>query len=637
MHAIKQKTQQPIASVAKRKRDISFSVIMPTYNQCAFIRRAIQSLLSQSYKQWELIIVNDGSTDETENYISDYINDSRISYIKNDANTGLGHAINQGLDLAKYDYIAYLPSDDFYYKEHLSTICRKFEESVDTCLVYTGLGYDISDTLGAKTDIETMRVKSQSCLQLVQTAHRKSSKRWLERTEYITEDLFQMYWSKLLDEGNFVMTNEITCFWTPYRFQRHCMVSERYGGGLNILRSYYGVKKPIRMRVSKNKYIDENEIHRQFSHVIPVKPSHLKILLVGELAYHPERIYALEQAGHKLYGLWVENPDYSFSEVGPLPFGHIEDIPNCGWEERIRQINPDVIYGLLNAGAVQRVYQVVKAFPDIPYVWHFKEGPFQCLRRQTWNSMMYLFRHASGIIYINDTIQKWYEQFLPPSSVPIMIMDGDLPKSEYFTHNFSKKLSDVDGEIHTLVAGRMIGVTPEGFQTLVDNKIHIHLYNENYYELNTLGNNRYMKISKDYFHVHKHVAPNKWVEEFSKYDAGWLHCVASTNNGQLIQATWDDLNVPARLSTYAAAGLPVIILENRGHLVAVKKMTTSLGVAITYENYPELAEKLRREVIVRNHSQRMMDIRLQFSFDNNVPKLIQLFKDAIKYKHESEQ
>ena len=97
------------------------------------------------------------------------------------------------------------------------------------------------------------------------------------------------------------------------------------------------------------------------------------------------------------------------------------------------------------------------------------------------------------------------------------------------------------------------------------------------------------------------------------------------------------MNVPARLSTYAAAGLPVIILENRGHLVAVKKMTTSLGVAITYENYPELAEKLRREVIVRNHSQRMMDIRLQFSFDNNVPKLIQLFKDAIKYKHESEQ
>ena len=96
---------------------IQFSVLMPTYNQCAFIRRAILSLMKQTYEEWELIIINDGCTDETEEYIADYLQDARVTYIKNEENTGLGHALNQGLDAAKYDYIAYLPSDDYYFDE----------------------------------------------------------------------------------------------------------------------------------------------------------------------------------------------------------------------------------------------------------------------------------------------------------------------------------------------------------------------------------------------------------------------------------------------------------------------------------------------------------------------------------------
>ena len=95
-----------------------FSVIMPTYNQSSFIRRAVLSLQKQSYKKWELIIINDGCTDATEEYLSDLLNDTKISYIKNDKNQGLGYALNQGLNRAKYDYIAYLPSDDFLYRNH---------------------------------------------------------------------------------------------------------------------------------------------------------------------------------------------------------------------------------------------------------------------------------------------------------------------------------------------------------------------------------------------------------------------------------------------------------------------------------------------------------------------------------------
>lgn len=72
---------------------------MPTFNQCAFIRRAILSLMRQTYANWELIIINDGCTDETEEYISDYLDDPRVTYIKNDENMGLGHALNQALIL----------------------------------------------------------------------------------------------------------------------------------------------------------------------------------------------------------------------------------------------------------------------------------------------------------------------------------------------------------------------------------------------------------------------------------------------------------------------------------------------------------------------------------------------------------
>ena len=52
-----------------------FSVIMPTYNQASFIRRAILSLYKQTYSNWELIIINDGCTDETEIFISDFLED----------------------------------------------------------------------------------------------------------------------------------------------------------------------------------------------------------------------------------------------------------------------------------------------------------------------------------------------------------------------------------------------------------------------------------------------------------------------------------------------------------------------------------------------------------------------------------
>src|SRR5574344_943038 len=113
-----------------------FSVIMPTYNQAFFIRRAILSLQYQTYTQWELIILDDGSTDSTYDHIKDLIDHTKIRYIRYEQNMGMGYAINRGLDLAY---------DDYYYENHLENLKNIFEKNNNVVLVFSGLNFDDND------------------------------------------------------------------------------------------------------------------------------------------------------------------------------------------------------------------------------------------------------------------------------------------------------------------------------------------------------------------------------------------------------------------------------------------------------------------------------------------------------------
>ena len=612
-------------------KSIRFSVLMPTYNQCSFIRRAVHSLMQQTYDGWELIIINDGCTDETDDFIADYFTDERIIYIKNSENTGLGHALNQGLDAAQYDYIAYLPSDDYFFANHLESIAQKFVEDEDVTLVFTGMQYDTSDSLFHISDTKSDGQRKGYCLQLVQTAHKKTADRWLERSEWTNEDLFAMFWWKLTDKGLFTMTEQVTAFWTQHPWQRHRLVSEKYGGGLNKMRQYYHIKTPIRLRVSKEKFFDEETIYADFRKPCKLCERPLKIVLVGELAYNPERIYALEEAGHKLYGLWMPRPNLSFCNVGPLPFGHVEDINPASWQEEIRRINPDIMYGLLNDGAVGWAYEVMRAFPCIPFAWHLKEGPQLSIRSGNFPKLIYLYTHAAVKVYLNETVREWFHIFMPPSAIGLeLLLDGDLPKREYFKDAFSRKLSEKDGEVHTLIVGRMIGLGEIGLQFLATHGIHVHLYTENYHSSREKLLNYYMKTFPNYFHLHSHVPPTGWTEEFSKYDAGWMHKVTSKNHGNLLHATWDDLNLPARISTYMAAGLPVIHGDNAGHVVAMEEKIDSLGIGISYTTLDDLAKQLKDKARMAELQKNVMRHRMEFCFDYHVPNLIDTFHKAIE-------
>jgi len=94
------------------------SIIMPTYNCGRFIKESIDSVLAQTYENWELLIVDDCSTDETESIVRGY-KDERIHYWRNAHNEGAALTRNRALREAKGKYIAFLDSDDVWLPEKL--------------------------------------------------------------------------------------------------------------------------------------------------------------------------------------------------------------------------------------------------------------------------------------------------------------------------------------------------------------------------------------------------------------------------------------------------------------------------------------------------------------------------------------
>lgn len=98
------------------------SIITPTYNSERYIAQTIRSVQEQTYPNWEMIIVDDCSSDKTESIIQEFIkDDSRISFYQLQKNSGAGVARNQAVDLAKGRYIAFLDSDDLWKPEKLQT------------------------------------------------------------------------------------------------------------------------------------------------------------------------------------------------------------------------------------------------------------------------------------------------------------------------------------------------------------------------------------------------------------------------------------------------------------------------------------------------------------------------------------
>lgn len=114
------------------------SVIIPTFNRAFSLKRCIDSVLNQSYKAFEVIVIDDGSTDNSFDVIQLYHEDSRVRYLKHDTRKGAQAARNTGIKSAAGDYIAFLDSDDEWVPEKLRIQMDAISEAKQLCVVHGG-------------------------------------------------------------------------------------------------------------------------------------------------------------------------------------------------------------------------------------------------------------------------------------------------------------------------------------------------------------------------------------------------------------------------------------------------------------------------------------------------------------------
>jgi len=138
------------------------SVIIPTFNREGYLHRSIDSVINQSFKSWELIIIDDGSTDDTFNLVNDYIiRNENIRYMKQ-TNRGPGLANNAGILTSCGMYITFLSSDDEYRLDHLQSRVDFIKSHPEISLIHGGVEI-IGDPYVKDKDDLTRKIHISEC------------------------------------------------------------------------------------------------------------------------------------------------------------------------------------------------------------------------------------------------------------------------------------------------------------------------------------------------------------------------------------------------------------------------------------------------------------------------------------------
>ena len=185
------------------------SIGLSVYNAGEALRSALRSILNQTYSNWELLLIDDGSTDETSSVIS-AIKDPRIRYFSDGINKGLSARLNQAVNLAEGKYFARMDSDDISYPERLARQVEFLEKNIDVDLVGTGMA--VFKTGGVLLGLRSAPQAHESICCRPDGGFRLFHPTWMGRREWFSEHPYALSALLCEDQDLLLRTHQMSRF-----------------------------------------------------------------------------------------------------------------------------------------------------------------------------------------------------------------------------------------------------------------------------------------------------------------------------------------------------------------------------------------------------------------------------------------
>ena len=204
---------------------MKISIIMPMYNDALYLKETILSIMKQSYKNWELIIIDDVSTDESYEIAKEMSKkDKRIKVYENKKNLGISGNRNKGLSLAKGDYIAFCDDDDIYLDDYLMDCAKIIEENPGISMIKFGRRLISVNSLNE----EFAKKDTKFDIEGEVTEEEKYEKYFLIRKSDALFNLWNgIYQKKMLDENNIIFDEEMKYGGEDADFSYQCYLASQ--------------------------------------------------------------------------------------------------------------------------------------------------------------------------------------------------------------------------------------------------------------------------------------------------------------------------------------------------------------------------------------------------------------------------
>lgn len=242
-----------------------FSIILPIYNTEKYLDRCMDSVLNQTYQDFEIIMIDDGSMDSSPQICDEYANkDSRVKVIHK-SNAGLGYARNTGLEISAGDYVLFLDSDDYISKETLKTVLSRIDETgAEICMFDYFIKRDSGKELRkhsplGRTVLEPPVIMDQVLLGML------ASEPTYPSDTYISMSVWKfIYLRELLVNNNLRFSSERECVSEDIVFHLHVMPHVRKMCTIDQCLYYYcenGTYLSLTKKYDENKFLKVKKLY----------------------------------------------------------------------------------------------------------------------------------------------------------------------------------------------------------------------------------------------------------------------------------------------------------------------------------------------------------------------------------------